>query len=643
MATLAGSSTSGLSRPPTMLEQLLEEINFQRTKELRQMLKDDSGFVILQGTTYWTDLFVRHFLFQAENTIDGDDLLFFVRKKHVKTSSRYLPKFETEVDVFRKDSKKLPIGDPDIDWEETVYLNLVVHQFDYTLTLAICTRTSPKELQVLRRHSQKVYASPSRRRMDAKGDLEEMTYPHICFMVDNFDEVFCDILVRDGEMVCVELVASDREGAIQGVIFLGKGHAEMAVTKPKGSGAETPTSEPGYSATDSLWDADWDDAEELFMYRHQRRLSDPSANLNNFVRGGWRTKPDTAATKARSENEGLDSMANGLSEIEAGDVRDADLQDSSWGGRGSPGNHRSPNARRRRDPILPGRQPRPKQKQRNSRERAGNENDSSPSREEAYHETHGLQNHQHNHIEVGSEILVPAAACLTDDNVRQKLDAGAILVHGKEELPLGYDEPDNSRKRRPYSTGQISQERMNNLENDEEHRRLSDDEVVRVRRIDGRRRLGLRSTSFKHEDYYTGRNKNKNEEQLRDKNANSRITRGNLTTHRQSATLPRRRRRRALSGSFAGNPLPPHRVTPDGTAIYYWCELPRRPGSQELDDGAYNPLWTMRGFTQTFHFWKETRRAQSVPLNAFLTYITLPWWSIAKDILDHREGPILTF
>lgn len=106
--------------------------------------------MILQGTTYWTDLFVRHFLFQAEHTIDGDDLLFFVRKKHVKTSSRYLPKFETEVDVFRKDSKKLPIGDPDIDWEETVYLNLVVHQFDYTLTLAICTRTSPKELQVSR-------------------------------------------------------------------------------------------------------------------------------------------------------------------------------------------------------------------------------------------------------------------------------------------------------------------------------------------------------------------------------------------------------------------------------------------------------------------------------------------------------------
>lgn len=28
-------------------------------------------------------------------------------------------------------------------------------------------------------------------------------------------------MVRDGEMVCVELVASDRDGSVQGVIFLG--------------------------------------------------------------------------------------------------------------------------------------------------------------------------------------------------------------------------------------------------------------------------------------------------------------------------------------------------------------------------------------------------------------------------------------
>ncbi|GLG92407.1 uncharacterized protein GBIM_00115 [Gryllus bimaculatus] len=562
---MAFGSASSLLKAPTMLEQLLEEINFQRTKEMRQLLKDDSGFVMLQGTTYWTDLFVRHFLFQTEHCIDCDDLLFFVRKRHIKGSSRYLPKFETEVDVFRKDSRKLPIGDPDIDWEETVYLNLIIHQFDYTLTLAICTRTSPKELQVLKRHSQKVYASPSRRRMDAKGEVEEMTYPHICFMVDNFDEVFCDILVRDGEMVCVELVASDRDGAIQGVIFLGsirydalkkvydarsslsskmaqrmtfglfsgattqrvefvrmkgpqgKGHAEMAVTKPKGSGAETPTSEPGLCATD-MWDSDWDeDPEEFYVYRHQRRLSDPSANLNNFVRGGWKTKAyESAGAKSRSENEGLDSMANGLTEIEAGDVRD----------------------------------------------------DSSP------------QN--------GANVA-------TASGVVQ----GKLSTTGKTENSLKLGETHNGPTTGNRILGRNSRpDRLNET---------ADSLTVEQEPV----------TPAPCVSEYCTRSLPK---RLKDSVNNRTKTLGRCVT-------------------------PPFRLTPDGTLVNYWCDMPRRgvPGSRELDDGAYNPLWTMRGFTQTFHFWKESRRAQSVPLNAFLTYITLPWWSIAKDILDHREGPILTF
>jgi hypothetical protein len=37
---MAFASASSLLKAPTMLEQLLEEINFQRTKEMRQMLKD---------------------------------------------------------------------------------------------------------------------------------------------------------------------------------------------------------------------------------------------------------------------------------------------------------------------------------------------------------------------------------------------------------------------------------------------------------------------------------------------------------------------------------------------------------------------------------------------------------------------------
>ena len=50
--------------------------------------------------------------------------------------------------VFRRDSRKLPIGDPDVDWEETIYLNLIVHHLTYKVTLAVYSRTSHKDIQV---------------------------------------------------------------------------------------------------------------------------------------------------------------------------------------------------------------------------------------------------------------------------------------------------------------------------------------------------------------------------------------------------------------------------------------------------------------------------------------------------------------
>lgn len=51
---------------------------------------------MVQGTTYWTDLFVRHFLFQTDRSTDADDLLFFIRKKQLK-GSRYIPKYQVGV------------------------------------------------------------------------------------------------------------------------------------------------------------------------------------------------------------------------------------------------------------------------------------------------------------------------------------------------------------------------------------------------------------------------------------------------------------------------------------------------------------------------------------------------------------------
>lgn len=69
---------------------------------------------------------------------------------------------------------------------------------------------------------------------------------------------------------------------------------------------------------------EWDDDPDEYFQRHQRRLSDPSANLNNYGRYGWKTKPTTTneQSKALSQNEGLDSLVNEVAEIEAGDLRD---------------------------------------------------------------------------------------------------------------------------------------------------------------------------------------------------------------------------------------------------------------------------------------------------------------------------------
>ena len=54
-----------------------------------------------------------------------------------------------------------------------------------------------------------------------KSETEEMTYPFVCFSVDDHEEAWSDILVRDGEMVAVELVAVDSKNRLETVVWLG--------------------------------------------------------------------------------------------------------------------------------------------------------------------------------------------------------------------------------------------------------------------------------------------------------------------------------------------------------------------------------------------------------------------------------------
>uniref|UniRef100_A0A183SGF6 SPATA6 domain-containing protein n=1 Tax=Schistocephalus solidus TaxID=70667 RepID=A0A183SGF6_SCHSO len=144
--------------------------------------------------------------------------------------------------VFRRSSPNLPgLADPRIHWEHTLYLNLILQCFVYVLTVGVCTRSGAKEIEILRKCSQVVYASPSSRQMESKGTEEKIVYPRIVFHVDNFEElqlsmiqcfmarynflfairkkVFSDCILRDSECLCMEITAYNRLGVLQGVLF----------------------------------------------------------------------------------------------------------------------------------------------------------------------------------------------------------------------------------------------------------------------------------------------------------------------------------------------------------------------------------------------------------------------------------------
>ncbi|RLV84425.1 hypothetical protein DV515_00016240 [Chloebia gouldiae] len=203
---------------------------------------------------FWTWMFSTYFM--EKWAPRQDDMLFYVRRKLSYVSGESAEGKKVEVEVYRRDSKKLPgLGDPDIDWEESVYLNLILQKLDYVVTCAVCTRSDGGDIHIHKKKSQvgfpfycfgsepdvdglrftvllktydksvlltqQVFASPSKHPMDSKGEESKISYPNIFFMIDSFEEVFSDMTVGEGEMVCVELVASDKSNTFQGVIFQG--------------------------------------------------------------------------------------------------------------------------------------------------------------------------------------------------------------------------------------------------------------------------------------------------------------------------------------------------------------------------------------------------------------------------------------
>ncbi|UJR25454.1 hypothetical protein I4U23_006801 [Adineta vaga] len=290
--------------------------------------EDDEFVVVQQINNEWPTIFDTYFLSKvtrlpqiSNSSTSDDDLVFYVTRKIDEGS---------QVKVFRHhDVKRQPkSGSADFDWEETTYLNMVLHQFEYTVTTAICIKTNDKQLQILKRLSTTVYANPSRRDMENKGSEEKITYPKLYFTVDNFED-----------MVCVELVARNPVLNTSRVLFLGsikyealrkvydtrattstrvaqrvtlgiytkrrvefvrmrgpngKGHAEMAVSRQRSSqsGLSTPESTPT-TPVKSTFNEENDDDDSLV----QETATPPSQRTN----ASNTATPEVESTDIRQE------------------------------------------------------------------------------------------------------------------------------------------------------------------------------------------------------------------------------------------------------------------------------------------------------------------------------------------------------
>ncbi|CAG8608547.1 3682_t:CDS:2 [Ambispora gerdemannii] len=165
----------------------------------------------------WLNLFIEYFLENSDTK--NDDLLFFVRQTHSESE---------ELDpVFVKRKSPQPHIMPPLEdavlWKETFFLNLIV-QLPCKLTVAVCTRTTTSNddassdggsgnqktsMTCSRKHvSKRVYALPTKPRMDAKETSMECSYPLIYYVIDDYEEMFEHLIVTEGEYLCVELAVT---------------------------------------------------------------------------------------------------------------------------------------------------------------------------------------------------------------------------------------------------------------------------------------------------------------------------------------------------------------------------------------------------------------------------------------------------
>lgn len=65
--------------------------------------------------------------------------------------------------------------------------------------------------------------------------------------------------------------------------------------------------------------------------------------------------------------------------------------------------------------------------------------------------------------------------------------------------------------------------------------------------------------------------------------------------------------------------------------------------SLEEEMGSHKEHWKMPSFTQSFFFWKESKRRSCIPIHTAVTYITLRYDQIIDLLLHSKQESALTF
>lgn len=192
------------------LAQIVEQIKLNKDN----LLTNDSGFALKSLTNitifYLQIYFGRNFLFTilSKKSLTVVKMIYSFSSintwiNSLRISTIYQWDFsctnifninqltlQPKIEVMRNISPKLPLHLCSINWEETLFLNLILQKLEYSILFSVCTRTSSNHYQVLTKQKLALFATPSSHSVLCKESTEQYSYPYINFYIENFEEVF---------------------------------------------------------------------------------------------------------------------------------------------------------------------------------------------------------------------------------------------------------------------------------------------------------------------------------------------------------------------------------------------------------------------------------------------------------------------